>query len=499
MQLSQKLANFTKGQADSLRKAMGKKIKEEMDKLFTLFIDGCVANGHDESKAKKIWADMEKFAQYAFNKSHSTCYALIAYQSAYLKAHYPSEFMAGLMSNNMDKTDDIKKYIEVSKKMGIEVLGPDVNESNYIFTVNDKGHIRFGLSAIKGVGENVIIEMVAIREKEGVFTDIFDFVTRLGSKNANKKVLEALAISGALDCFEELRREQYFGQEDTMTFIEKLIRYANDVNKTTNEETNLFGESFQDMIERPKVPAAKEFSQMERLEKEKEVLGLYMSGHPLDKYKKIINDLTLKTFEEVKLSKKTEYVIGIVKDLVKGTGENQKPYMRFNLLGLESAMQFNLKDKNCEEFGKYIVEGNAIMLKIKSDSFVSKKENKTIEFIRIESVIPENRFYSIINRVVLSIDLTDTHQEIIAKLEYVCKVHQGNIPLILSLETPLSDSNSNHLQQDEIELIEDEENISSPLYQSLEFRSIAFKVDINDKYLADLYEIIGESKVKLII
>ena len=243
MQLSQKLANFTKGQADSLRKAMGKKDKEVMDGLYSKFIEGCVSNGHDEAKAKKIWHDMEKFAQYAFNKSHSTCYALIAYQSGYLKAHYPSEFMAGLMSNNMSNSDDIKKYIEVSKRMGIEVLGPDVNESDYIFTVNDKGQIRFGLSAIKGVGENVIIEMVSLRDQDGRFEDIYDFVSRLGSKHANKKVLEALAISGAFDCFDEVRREQYFGMDESSTFIESLIRYSNTMKKSKTESSNLFGES----------------------------------------------------------------------------------------------------------------------------------------------------------------------------------------------------------------------------------------------------------------
>lgn len=497
MQLSQKLANFTKGQADSLRKAMGKKIKEEMDKLFTLFIDGCKSNGHDEVKAKKIWADMEKFAQYAFNKSHSTCYALIAYQCAYLKANYPSEFMAGLMSNNMDKTDDIKKYIEVSKKMGLDVLGPDVNESNYIFTVNAKGQIRFGLSAIKGVGENVIKEMVQIREETGKFEDVYDFTARMGSKNANKKVLEALAISGALDCFSEIKREQYFGMDNAHSFIEKLIRYANDLNKSRGEETNLFGDSFQDMVEKPAPPSVPEFSELEKLEKEKEVLGLYMSGHPLDRFKKLIFDITSPAFEEVKLSKKTELVIGIAKDIVKGSGANQKPYLKFQLVGIEDSYPFTLKDKNFDEYAKYIEDGKAVMLKIKWDSFKPKNEDRLIEFMRIESVLPESSFYQQVNKFTLSLPLAETLQETIARLEYILKRYQGNVPVVLSIETPaFKDPNSD---LDEVLNLGEEESESKNPVQAIEFKSLAYKVKITEELISDLYGIMTLDKVKLAV
>ena len=496
MQLSQKLANFTKGQADSLRKAMGKKIKEEMDKLFTLFIDGCVSNGHDEAKAKKIWADMEKFAQYAFNKSHSTCYALIAYQCAYLKANYPSEFMAGLMSNNMDKTDDIKKYIEVSKKMGLDVLGPDVNESNYIFTVNTKGQIRFGLSAIKGVGENVIKEMVQIRDTNGKFEDVYDFVSRMGSKNANKKVLEALAISGALDCFSDVKREQYFGMDNTQSFIEKLIRYANDLNKSKVDETNLFGDSFQDMVEKPAPPSVSPFSELEKLEKEKEVLGLYMSGHPLDRYKKLIADITTPAFEEVKLSKKTELILGMAKDIVRGTGTNQKSYLKFQLVGLEDSLVFTLKDKNCEEYGKYIEDGKAVMLKIKWDSFKPKNEDRLIEFMKIESVIPESSFYQQINKLTISLLLTETIQETIAKLEYVLKNHQGNVPILLSVETPMV-KNVSLADEEPPDMVEEVE--TENLVQAIEFKSLAFKIKPSEEFLTDLYDVMSLQKVKLAV
>ena len=497
MLLSQKLANFSKGQADTLRKAMGKKDKEVMDHLYPQFIEGCKSNEHDVEKAKKIWMDMEKFAQYAFNKSHSTCYALIAYQCAYLKANYPSEFMAGLMSNNMDKTEDIKKYIEVSKKMGLDVLGPDVNESNYIFTVNTKGQIRFGLSAIKGVGENVIIEMVQIRDTGGKFEDIYDFAARMGTKNANKKVLEALAISGALDCFPEIKREQYFGLDNSQTFIEKLIRYANDLNKSKGEETNLFGESFQDMIEKPAPPIVAEFTELEKLEKEKEVLGLYMSGHPLDKYKKIITDITTSAFEEVKITRKSEFVIGIAKDIVKGVGNNQKPYMKFLLLGLEDSMTFNLRDKNFDEYEKYIEDGKAIMLKIKWDSFKPKNETKMIEFMKVESVIPEPQFYNQVNKFALSISLAEMIQETLAKLEYVLKNHPGNTPVLLSLETPISGVHVGTSIAEDSPDMPDEEKETNISLQAIEFRSLTYKVRVGERLLNDLYSVISIDKVKL--
>lgn len=498
MLLSQKLANFTKGQADSLRKAMGKKIKEEMDKLYTLFIDGCVANGHDENKAKKIWADMEKFAQYAFNKSHSTCYALIAYQCAYLKAHYPSEFMAGLMSNNMDKTDDIKKYIEVSKRMGIEVLGPDVNESNYIFTVNDKGQIRFGLSAIKGVGENVIKEMEHIRAQDGKFQDIYDFVARMGSKNANKKVLEALAISGALDCFPEVTREQYFGLESSHTFVEKLIRYANDLNKSSGDETNLFGESFQDMVEKPSPPSVPPFSELEKLEKEKEVLGLYMSGHPLDQYKKLIQDITLQSFEEVKVTKKSELVLGLVKGIVRGTGTNNKPYLKFNLIGLEDSLVLTIKDKFCEENEKYFEEGRPILLRVKWDSFKPKNEDRLIEFMKIEAVYPESQFYKLVNKFILSLPLHELDQQTLAKIDFTLKNHPGNTPILISVETPLVTATEDNNEDVLPDPTTEDEEVSQPIL-AIEYKALSYKVDVCQELIHDIQDVISLDKLKLSI
>lgn len=507
MLLSQLLASFTKGEADTLRKAMGKKIKEVMDKLYTKFVDGCVSNGHDELKAKKIWADMEKFAQYAFNKSHSTCYALIAYQTAYLKAHYPAEFMAGLMSNNMSNTDDIKKYIEVSKKMQLEVLGPDVNESDYIFTVNAQNQIRFGLSAIKGVGENVIKEMVQNRENNGPFIDIYDFVARLGSKNANKKVLEALAISGAFDCFENIRREQYFGMIQQSSFIEHLIRYSNTLNKTDTSSTNLFGSAFQDMVEKPNIPMTAEFSKMERLEKEKEVLGIYMSGHPLDIYRKLIKDLTIQVFEEVKLSSKSEWILGMVKD---SSSDKEQTYLRFNLLGLDDQIQLNFKKDRLAQYGKYIEDGNIVMIELKWSQFHNKKENKTIDYWDVLQVIPESSMLQMIQKLVISLDLPNLSQDVLSQIQYIIEKYPGETPVFLSLETPMilpqvaltskavlskEDPSSDYSAENE----GDEEDPTSPQVHALEVKATNYKVKIQENLLQELYEVIGESKVTTLI
>jgi DNA polymerase III subunit alpha len=496
MLLSQKLANFTKGQADSLRKAMGKKDKEEMDKLYSKFIEGCVKNGHDEAKAKKIWNDMEKFAAYAFNKSHSTCYALIAYQSGYLKANYPSEFMAGLMSNNMSNSDDIKKYIEVSKRMGIEVLGPDVNESDYIFTVNEKGQIRFGLSAIKGVGENVIIEMVSLRDQDGNFEDIYDFVSRLGSKHANKKVLEALAISGAFDCFEEVRREQYFGMDESSTFIESLIRYSNTMKKSKDVTTNLFGESLQDMIEKPKIPTTREFTKIETLEKEKEVLGIYMSGHPLDKFKKLIREISVGVFEEVKMSTKFENIIGLVKDV---TFDTEKTYIKFNLLGLEDSILFTLRNKNVEEFGKYIEEGRTILMQVKWDIFHSKSDNRNVQYFKIQNIVPEANFYNLINKIIFSIDIPTVNMESLAKLQFLFESHEGTVPVIMSIETPMIVLNP-VMEEGELDMIESSVTEDSlEKVNALELKSTSYKIKISEEFLTKAYEILGEEKVRFFI
>lgn len=287
MLLSQKLANFTKGEADTLRKAMGKKQKDVLDKMYPKFIEGGKSNNLNEEKLNKIWKDWEAFAEYAFNKSHSTCYALIAYHTAYLKANYPAEYMASVMTHNLNNTKQITMFMEDCKNMGVDVLGPDVNESQYEFAVNDKGQIRFGLGAIKGIGEGPSEAIVETR-KSGRFNTIYEFFEKIPSSQINKRVVESLVIAGAFDEIDKYHRAQYFDIDTTgKTNIERLLRYGQSFQDNKNEVENSLFADFADevRIEQPKILPAPEWPNMYKLNKEKEIIGFYLSAHPLDEFK----------------------------------------------------------------------------------------------------------------------------------------------------------------------------------------------------------------------
>ncbi len=308
MLLSQKLAGFSKGDADVLRKAMGKKQLSVLDKMKKQFMDGATAKGHPNDKLEKIWTDWEAFAQYAFNKSHSTCYAFVAYQTGYLKAHYPSEYMAAVL-NHAGSIEKITFFMEECKRMGIKVLGPDVNESLKGFAVNSKGQIRFGLGGLKGAGDNAVENVITERKKNGPYKDIFDFSERIVSKNVNKKSLETFAQSGAFDCFPELHRAQYFytAEGDKASGLEKIINYGQTKLSTeVNTGNSLFGELPSAMdVPVPKIAPCPEWTLTEQLDHEKEVTGMFMSGHPLDHYRfelKHYGIMILSDFNEIKES-----------------------------------------------------------------------------------------------------------------------------------------------------------------------------------------------------
>ena len=287
MLLSQKLANFTKGEADTLRKAMGKKQRNVLDKMYPKFIEGGKANNLDETKLQKIWKDWEAFAEYAFNKSHSTCYALIAYHTAYLKANYPAEYMASVMSNNINNTAQITMFMEDCKSMGVDVLGPDVNESQYKFSVNEKGQIRFGLGAIKGIGEGPS-EAIDQERQKGKFKDVFDFFERVSSSQVNKRVVEGLVMAGAFDELDAYHRAQYLEPDSSgKTAVEKLLRYGQNYNESKSSvENSLFADMMEEVqIERFKIEPQPEWSNMYKLNKEKETIGFYLSAHPIDEFK----------------------------------------------------------------------------------------------------------------------------------------------------------------------------------------------------------------------
>ena len=293
MLLSRQLADFTRGESDALRKAMGKKKKDIVDAMKPKFIDGGVKNGHDPKVLEKIWADWEKFASYAFNKSHAACYSWVAYQTAYLKANYPAEFMAAIMSRRRDQITEITKLMDECKSMGIATLGPDVNESYEKFGVNHHGEIRFGLGAIKGMGESAAQAIISEREKNGPYKTVFDFAQRVNLSNVNKKAFESLALSGGFDSF-GISRESYFATNNKgETFLDMLVRYGQLYQtERAQAQNSLFG-GFDDIeIATPVVPKSDvRWSDIERLNKERELVGIYLSAHPLDEYKIILDNL----------------------------------------------------------------------------------------------------------------------------------------------------------------------------------------------------------------
>ncbi|MNK43168.1 DNA polymerase III subunit alpha [compost metagenome] len=287
MLLSQKLAGFTKGEADVLRKAMGKKQKDVLDKMKPKFVKQAAEKGHDPTILEKIWKDWEAFASYAFNKSHSTCYAWIAYQTAYLKAHFPAEYMAAVLSNNMSDIKQVAFFMEECKQMGVRVLGPDVNESGTKFSVNAAGEVRFGLSGIKGVGDKAVESIIEDRNENGMYKDLYDFARRSNTRTVNKKAYESFVYSGAFDGFGYHRAQYFFvGINDKLNGIEKVIKYANDFqNNESSSQSSLFGGSIADLILEPSLPVAPEWSLIDRLKFEKDAIGIFLSGHPLDNYK----------------------------------------------------------------------------------------------------------------------------------------------------------------------------------------------------------------------
>ena len=353
MLLSQKLAGFTKGEADVLRKAMGKKQKDVLDKMKPKFVEQAATNGHNAKVLEKIWKDWEAFASYAFNKSHSTCYAWVAYQTAYLKAHYPAEYMAAVLSNNMNDIKQVTFFMEECKRMGLQVLGPDVNESFYKFTVNEQGAVRFGMGAVKGVGAGAVDTIVQCR-KDNPYKSIFDLARRIDLRAANKKAFESLAYAGGLDCFPSVHRAQYFHVDgDGSTALEKALKYG--VKHKENENSaqgSLFGGSSDVQIPEPTLPFCAEWGLIEKLKYEKDVIGIYLTSHPLDNYKFEINHFCQHPVRLLALI-----------DKIKGAEVDEETHMEFNKIknreliigGMVTAANHRIT-KNGKPFGVMVFE-----------------------------------------------------------------------------------------------------------------------------------------------
>jgi DNA polymerase-3 subunit alpha len=401
MLLSQKLADFSKGDADVLRKAMGKKQRDVLDKMKPKFISQAAAKGHPEDKLEKIWKDWEAFAEYAFNKSHSTCYAWIAYQTAYLKANYPAEYMAAVLSNNMNDIKQVSFFMEECKRMGLDVLGPDVNESFYKFTVNQNYAVRFGMGAIKGVGSGAVQTIVEHR-KDGKYRSIFDLAKRIDLRAANKKAFENLALAGGFDSFIGTTRAQYFHDEgDGISFLEKAVRYGNKFQENENSsQVSLFGEASDVQIPEPVVPPCEDWNTMEKLAKEKEVVGIYISGHPLDDFKYEIKYFCNAKLEALKnleanVNKNLSFG-GIITQVQHRVTKNGKGWATFVLEGYDESFEFRIFNEEYLKFKHFLIQNNFTYLKLLvkegwPDKETGKKTDPRIQFTSfqyLQDVLP---------------------------------------------------------------------------------------------------------------
>ena len=433
MLLSQELAGFTKGQADSLRKAMGKKKKSLMDEMKALFLEGCTKNGYDETTVNKIWGDWEHFAQYAFNKSHSTCYAVIAFQTGYLKANYPAEYMAAVLSRNISDIKKITTFMDETRRMGMEVLGPDINESNLKFTVNKDGNIRFGLGGIKGVGESAVLQLIEEREKNGLYKNIFDLAERANLNALNKKNLEAMAVAGAFDCFEEISREQYFSLDQKgSSFIESLIRFGNNIKSAkSSTQHSLFGEGTGFNMIKPEPTACPSWPKLEKLNREKEVIGIYLSSHPLDEFRLEIATFANTTLDELQNLRdfldKEVVVAGMVIDTKNGIGKNGKPYGSFTLQDYSDSFRFMMFDKDFVEFSKFFTMGYYLLVKgkVQKRRFNEDEVEFKIKTINLLSSVKDE----LIKTVTLRVSASEVTTELIEELSGFIKENPGDTEL----------------------------------------------------------------------
>ncbi|WP_106831734.1 DNA polymerase III subunit alpha [Parabacteroides pacaensis] len=428
MLLSRLLANFTRGESDALRKAMGKKLIEKMNHLKAKFLDGGKSNGYSEDILNKIWSDWEKFASYAFNKSHATCYSWVAYQTAYLKANFPSEYMAAVLSRNISDIATITKFMDECKAMGIEVLGPDVNESNLKFSVNKKGNIRFGLGAVKGVGEAAVLNIMEERKK-GLFTDIFNFVERVNLTSCNKKNIESLALAGAFDNFTEIRREQFFAENSKgELFLESLVRYGNRFQMDKNMATNsLFGDANMVSVIHPEIPTCDKWSDLERLNKEKELVGIYLSAHPLDDYRIILSyvcNTGLAELADREALRGREILMGgIVTNFREGMTKTGKPFGILKVEDFTGSGEIALFGNDYIEYSKFGKMGMYLLI---SATVQPRKWNENELDLRIGSIkLLSDEKDALIEKITITLSVHDLDEPTISDLSVFIKNNPG--------------------------------------------------------------------------
>ncbi|MCS6820684.1 MAG: DNA polymerase III subunit alpha [Microscillaceae bacterium] len=434
MQTAQILAGYTLGEADLLRRAMGKKDKEKMAKERVKFVEGAEKlHQIPKAKAEEIFDIMERFAEYGFNRSHSAAYSVLAYQTAYLKANYTPEYMAAVLSHNMD-IEKITSFIEETLRLGVQILGPDVNESEETFTVNTKGQIRFSLAAIKGTGEAAVREIIRERNQNGLFKDIFDFIQRVNLRTVNKKILESLAQAGAFDCF-KIHRATYFqplGNEGT--FIELLIKFGNALQQSKDESiSSLFGgRAMKETISTPKIPDCKPWSRLEQLEKEKEVVGFYISGHPLDNFRAVMKALKVTPISKLDNSKNLEISLaGVVTKSQTKTDKNGNAFTSFTLEDFTGSKEITLWREEHKKFAEYVQSGAVLLLKGKYQPCYGSTDRFELKVIQIQDLeeLQEQKCKGIL----LNVDILKVDNTLVINLKNLIEQYAGKYLLKVQL------------------------------------------------------------------
>ena len=442
MQVAQKMANYSLGQADLLRRAMGKKKHEVMKKERVRFIDGAKENGVDEKTASEVFDTMEKFASYGFNKSHAAAYSILAFRTAFMKAHYPAQYMAAVLTHNVSDISKITFFIEECQRMGIKVLSPCVNESSSLFAVTDEGHIRFGMSAIKGVGTSVVAAIVAERTENGPYTSIFDMAERIPAGTLNRKVMECLAYSGAFDAF-EVFRSRYFAPMDMIlgergtNVLERAVSYGNKIQQEkASAQVSLFGGmGGASSITQPPIPDAEEWTLMERLNFEKEVIGFYLSGHPLDEFKLEIKSFTSSRINDLeRFQGRDVKLAGIVTKKRDGMTKRGNRYATFTLEDFSGSVEFALFG---EDFAKYYpyIDMNAMLL-VNAKSQPSFRDPSVFELKILDIKFLEDSFKHMTNGLCLDLPLHRINKELIAKLEQLFADNKGEKKLEFNIVDP---------------------------------------------------------------
>jgi DNA polymerase-3 subunit alpha len=476
MQAAQIMAGYSLGQADILRRAMGKKDKKEMERQSLIFMEGAKRlHNVPEEKSKEVFSIMEKFAEYGFNRSHSAAYSVVAYQTAYLKANYTAEYMASVLTHNMNNIETVAFFMDECKRLGVKVLGPDVNESDFKFAPNKKGEIRIGLGALKGVGENAVASIVEERRLNGVYKNVFDLARRVNLRSVNKRTFESLALAGGFDCFPDVHRAQYFAAEGSDTVLEKVIKFGYAHQESINaSQASLFGDAGQaSNYPEPKIPVAETWSKLELLSKEKEITGIYISGHPLDDYKLEIENFCSHTVIDLKelsvLKGKEITVAGIVSGAQHRISKTGKPFGSFNLEDYADSSNIALFSDDYLTYRKYMEDGYFLFIKGKVQNRYNQPDNFELKVLSIQ-ILSELR-EKMVKAITLKIALTDISEPFLDSITSLLETHPGTCRVRISVY----DKNEKMI---------------------IEMPSKKYKVDVNSQFVQQLNRI-AEVKFKV--